>query len=232
MICVTADALAAPVAALVRRCGAPARVVSSDDGNHFVFGGSGSDIDALVDADRTLVRAFVVRAAAPQEMTAEVDGKTRTFTFGSYAQAQADAELANVADYSFAGGRAYRLDTERELVLNFDPQTKRLTAIAIGERIALARAGLLPQALDQEPFPYLAPALKRTAVPESYGRESTVVRIDLDRFGIVRTVAVVAPSDDAAFDATLALRLNEDRYTPARLSGTPIAASVFRELRH
>jgi len=37
LMCVTADALAAPVAALVRRCGAPAHVISRNDGITSLF---------------------------------------------------------------------------------------------------------------------------------------------------------------------------------------------------
>jgi hypothetical protein len=114
-MCVTAAALAAPVAALVRRCGAPTQVASRDDGHHFTFLDNGATVDAVVDPDRTIVRALDVRAAAPQSVALDVDGVARTFAFGSYALAQADADLANVADRAFATNRAYRLDAAREL---------------------------------------------------------------------------------------------------------------------
>jgi hypothetical protein len=231
-MCVTADALAAPVAALVRRCGAPARVESRDDGNHFTFTGEGASADVLVDPDRAVVQAIDVRAGAPQTMSADIDGRTWAFAFGSYALAQADVELANVADRAFDTKRAYRLDAARELVLGFDPATKCLTRVTIGARTTLARLGLLPRPIDQPPFPYVAPVLKHTAFRDHARGATTVVRLDVDRFGIVRTVAVVAPSTDPAFDATLAARLGEDVYVPARLGGRPIGASVFRELRH
>jgi hypothetical protein len=48
----------------------------------------------------------------------------------------------------------------------------------------------------------------------------------------VRAVTVVVPSDDAAFDAALGARLDDDSYEPARLASRPVAASIFRELRH
>ena len=94
------------------------------------------------------------------------------------------------------------------------------------------RLGALPQPVDEPPFSYLAPVLKRTALPDGAGTRTTVVRVDVDRLGIVRTVEVVIPSSDSAFDAALAARLNDDTYVPARLGDRPIAASVFRELRH
>jgi hypothetical protein len=231
-MCVTAAALAAPVAALVRRCGAPARVASRDDGAHFTFLDDGATVDAVVDPDRAIVRALDVRASAPQRLTLDIEGTAHTLAFGSYALSQAEAELAGDADVAFGTNRAYRLDAARELVLGFDPATARLTRVAIGERMTLVRLGVLPLPLDQPPFPYVAPVLKRSALPEGTGPQTTIVRIDVDRVGIVRGVTVVVASADPAFDATLAARLGDDTYAPARLAGRPIAAGVFREVRH
>ncbi len=231
-MCVTAAALAAPVAALVRRCGAPARVASRDDGHHFTFLDDGATVDAVVDPDRTLVRALDVRAGAEQRFTVDIDGTQRTFGFGTYTLTQADAELQSAVDNAFATVRAYRLDAAHELVLGFDAATGRLARVAIGERVALVRLGALPLPVNEPPFPFVAPALKHTALQDGIGARATVVRLDVDRLGIVRKIEVVIPSDDTAFDATLPARLNDDTYVPARLGGRPIAASVFRELRH
>jgi hypothetical protein len=220
------------VAALVRRCGAPVRVSSRDDGSHFTFLDGGATVDAIVDPDRDLVRALDLRGYLGQTFAVDVDGAVRTLAFDGYTAAQADAELVDAADTAFGSNRAYRLDDERELVLSFDPATQRLARIAIGERATLVRLGDLPQPVDQPPFPYAAPVLKRTALAGGSGSQVTVVRVDVDAAGIVRAVTVVVASDDAAFDATLARRLGDDVYAPARLAGRPIAGSVFRELRH
>lgn len=217
-MCVTAAALAAPVAALVRRCGAPARVASRDDGHHFTFFDDGATVDALVDPDRELVRALDVQASAPQTL--------RTFA------AEAGGAVLPDTDFAFATSRAYRLDVAHELVLVFDTTMERLTRVAVGERTALVRLGVVPLPVDQPPFPYTAPVLKHSALADGTGAQATVVRIDVDRTGIVRNVAVVVAGADPAFDATLAARLGDDTYVPARLSGRPIAGSVFRELRH
>jgi hypothetical protein len=231
-MCVTADALAVPVAALVRRCGAPARVASRNDGNHFTFLDDGATVDALVDPDAAVVRALDIYAESPATIVVAIDGATRTFAFGSYDMMHADADLAGAADYSFSDGRAYRLDAGHELVLSFNPATKKLTRISIGERLTLERMNLLPEQIDRRPFTYLAPVPKQMAVSDGSGTHATVVRVDVDRFGIVRAVTVVVPSDDAAFDAALGARLDDDSYEPARLASRPVAASIFRELRH
>ena len=231
-MCVTAAALSAPIAALVRRCGTPVRVASSDDGNHFGFLDDGASVDAVVDPDRDLVRALDVRGRAPLTFTVNIDGSARTLAFGTYTLAQAEAGLAGVADNAFASNRAYRLDDARELVLSFDPATQRLARIAIGERATLVRLGDLPQPIDEPPFPYAAPVLKRNALADGSGAQATIVRLDIDAAGIVRAVTVVVASDDPAFDAALPRRLGDDVYAPARLGGRPIAGSVFREVRH
>ncbi|HEY6236464.1 MAG TPA: hypothetical protein VIW69_15300, partial [Candidatus Elarobacter sp.] len=64
------------------------------------------------------------------------------------------------------------------------------------------------------------------------GARATVVRLDLDRGGVVRNVAVVIASDDKAFDDQLVARVSHDAYAPAKLGGRPIGASVWREVRH
>jgi hypothetical protein len=231
-MCVTADALAAPVAALVRRCGAPAHVISRNDGNHFTFSDDGAAVDALVDPDAAVVRALDIYADSPATIDIAIDGVTHTFAFGNYDMVHADADLTGAADYSFSNGRAYRLDTTHELVLTFNPATKHLTRVSIGDRLTLERLKLLPEQIDRRPFTYVAPALKQTGVPDGSGAQATIVRVDLDRFGIVRAATVVVPSDDPIFDARLAARLDDDSYEPARLANRAVTASVFRELRH
>ena len=84
----------------------------------------------------------------------------------------------------------------------------------------------------QERFPYAAPKLRRSDVAEGSGAKATVLRLDLDRGGVVRNVAVVIPSGDAAYDDELAKRLGRDAYAPAKLGGRAIGASVYREVRH
>ena len=64
------------------------------------------------------------------------------------------------------------------------------------------------------------------------GDHATVLRIDLDRGGIVRNVTVIVASDDADFDAQLVARLAHDAYAPAKLGGRSIGSSVLREVRH
>jgi len=231
-MCVTADALAAPVAALVRRCGAPARVTSRNDGNHFTFLDDGATTDALVDPDAAVVHALDTYATSPATIVATIDGVTHTFAFGSYDMAQADVDLAAAADYSFTDGRAYRLDMVHELVLSFNPATKKLARVSIGERATLERMHLLREPINRKPFTYIAPVAKHTGVDDGSGAQATIVRVDLDRFGIVRSVTVVVPSDDAVYDAKLPARLDDDRYEPARVAGRDVAASIFRELRH
>jgi len=189
-------------------------------------------VDALVDPDAAVVRALDFYAQAPATVDVTLDGVTRAFAFGSYDALHADADLSGAADYSFAGGRAYRLDSSHELVLTFSPATKKLTRVSLGERLTLERMQLLPAPIDRRPFTYVAPVAKQVAVADGSGAQATIVRVDVDRFGIVRAVTVIVPSDDPVFDATLSARLDDDSYEPAVLANRAVAASVFRELRH
>ncbi|MBV8750854.1 MAG: hypothetical protein JO103_14205, partial [Candidatus Eremiobacteraeota bacterium] len=84
----------------------------------------------------------------------------------------------------------------------------------------------------QTRFPFTAPVLKHTDVADGAGARATVVRLDLDRGGVVRKVAVMIPSDDKVFDDQLVARVAHDEYAPAKLGGRPIGASVWREVRH
>jgi len=105
--------------------------------------------------------------------------------------------------------------------------------LGLGDRATLLRLGYVPDPTPtQQRFPYTAPALKHTDVAEGSGARATVVRLDLDRGGVVRNVAVLVPSADAAFDQELLARVARDAYAPARLGGRSIGASVFREVRH
>ncbi len=105
--------------------------------------------------------------------------------------------------------------------------------MVVGDRATLLRLGYLTDPTPtQTRFPFTAPVLRRTAVPDGSGARATVLRLDLDRGGIVRKVSVVIPSDDAAFDDQLVAKLGGDAYAPAKLGGRAIGASVFREVRH
>jgi outer membrane biosynthesis protein TonB len=59
-----------------------------------------------------------------------------------------------------------------------------------------------------------------------------VLRLDLDRAGVVRNVAVIVGSADPSFDQQLVAQVGHDSYAPAKLGGRAIGSSVFREIRH
>jgi len=231
-MCVTAAALDAPVAALITRCGLPAAVTQRDDGAHFTFHDGGATVDAIVDADRANVRALDVRAPAAQSFTVTIDGKPRTLAFGSTTYARANADLNSAMEYSDGHDSAFKPDEAHELVLLFDPSTNTLTRLFLGDGGAMGQLIDIPRPLKKPPFPYTAPVLKQTALTGTSGTQTTIARIDVDKFGIVRTVTVVVPSGDSAFDDALKTRLSNDRYSPARVSDHAVGGSVYRELRH
>jgi hypothetical protein len=226
------DVLHRPLAALVRAYGAPASVATRDDGQHVVFGDADSTVNAVVDDDAT-IHAVDLAFPAGTRYAVELDGKPHTLTFGTTTSQAARDELAADAETDGANFRVFRRSADSSLVLVFDPKTSALAHVVVGDRATLLRLGYLTDPTpNQVRFPFTAPVLRRTSVAEGSGTRATVLRLDLDRGGVVRKVAVVVPSDDAAFDQQLVVRLGADAYAPAKLGGRAIGASVLREVRH
>jgi hypothetical protein len=227
-----AELLHRPVAALVRAYGAPASVATRDDGQHVTFGDPSSAVVATVDDDAT-IHAVDLAFPAGTAYVIEVQGKPHTVTFGATTSLGARDELAADAENEGANFRVFRRGADSDVVLVFDSKTSTLTHVVAGDRATLLRLGYLSDpAPTQARFPFTAPVLKHTDVPDGTGTRATVVRLDLDRGGVVRNVAVMIPSDDKAFDDQLAARVAHDAYAPAKLAGRPIGASVWREVRH
>jgi hypothetical protein len=226
------DVLHRPIAALVRAYGAPASVATRDDGQHVVFGDATSNVTAIVDDEATIHAVDLVFPAGTR-FSIELEGKTHTFTFGTTTSLGARDELAADAETEGANFRVFRRTAGTGLVLVFEPKTALLTHVVVGDRATLLRLGYLTDPTPiQNRFPFVAPVLKHTSVPDGSGDRATVLRIDLDRSGRVKSVAVIVASDDAAFDQQLVTRLASDAYGPAKLGGRSIGASVLREVRH
>ncbi len=227
-----AELLHRPVAALVRAYGVPASVATRDDGQHVAFGDTAGSVVAIVDDDAT-IHAVDLAFPAGTAYAIDVQGKPHTVTFGKTTSLGARDELAADAENEGANFRVFRRSGDSDVVLVFDAKTSALTHVVAGDRATLLRLGYLSDPTpNQVRFPFTAPVLKHTDVPDGIGARATVVRLDLDRGGIVRNVAVMIPSDDKAFDDQLAARIAHDAYAPAKLAGRPIGASVWREVRH
>jgi hypothetical protein len=226
------DILRRPLVALVHTYGVPASVASRDDGQHIVFADGAATLSALVDDDAT-VHAVDVALPAGSVFPLAFDGVTHRLVYGSTSSDAARDELAADAVTDSATFRVFRINDATDAVLVFDATTQRLTHVVLGDQGALLRLGYLTDPRpNQISFPYSAPQLRRTTVADGSGAHATVVRLDLDRGGVVTNVGVVIPSDDADFDNALKQKLLHDVYVPARLSGRPIGASIYREIRH
>jgi hypothetical protein len=227
-----AELLHRPVAALVRAYGVPASVATRDDGQHVTFGDAAGSVAAIVDDDATIHAVDLVFPPGTA-YALDVQGKTHTVTFGKTTSLAARDELAADAETEGPNFRVFRRSGDSGIVLVFDPKTSALTHVVAGDRATLLRMGYLADPMPtQTRFPFTAPVLKHTDVADGTGARATVVRIDLDRGGVVRKVAVMIASDDKAFDDQLVARIARDAYAPAKLGGRPIGASVWREVRH
>jgi hypothetical protein len=227
-----AELLHRPVAALVRAYGAPASVATRDDGQHVTFGDATGSVMAIVDDDATIHAVDLVFPAGTA-YALDVQGKPHTVTFGTTTSLGARDELAVDAETEGPNFRVFRRSGDSGVVLVFDPKTSTLAHVVIGDRATLLRLGYLADPTPtQSRFPFTAPVLRHSDVADGTGARATVVRLDLDRGGVVRKVAVVIASDDKAFDDQLVGRVAHDAYAPAKLGGRPIGASVWREVRH
>lgn len=227
-----ADLLHRPLAALVRTYGAPASVATRDDGQHVVFGDASASVSAIVDDDAT-IHALDLAFPAGTRYDVDLEGKTHTLTFGATSSTAARDELAADAETDGANFRVFRRTADSGLVLVFDPKSSALAHVVLGDRATLLRLGYLTDPTPvQSRFPFTAPVLRHTSVPDGSGPNATVLRLDLDRGGVVRKVSVVVPSGDDAFDRQLVARLANDSYAAAKLGGRAIGASVYREVRH
>jgi hypothetical protein len=222
-----------PVLALVREYGSPRSVGSRDDGQHFAFDDGAARIDAVVD-DGGEVHAVDLAFPAGTPCTLALDdGDTHAVVFGTTTSLAARDALAAVAETEGANFRVFRRDAGSEAVLVFDPATQTLTHVVVGDRATLLRLGYVHAPQPAGPvFPFLAPVRRRSALAEGSGTRATVLQLDVDRLGIVRSVHVLVPSGDAAFDERAARSAADDVYAPATLAGRAIGATVFREVRH
>lgn len=225
-----------PVAALVRQYGAPTAVATRDDGQHFVFADATSSLTAYIGDNDTDAIVHAIDVTLPSGTAYDVrldDGATHHLVFGATTSIGARDALAAEAETEGTNFRVFRRSADSDVVLIFDAKTSMLARIVVGDRGALLRMGYLVDPMPtQHRFPYSAPVLKKSSVPEGTGARGTVFRLDVDRLGLVRNVAVVVPSDDAAQDAKLAKELDGDSYVPAKYGGRTIGASVYREVRH
>ncbi len=221
-----------PVATLVRAYGAPTSVATRDDGQHVTFADGGASVSAIVDDDAT-IHAVDLAFPAGTAYALDVQGKMHTVTFGTTTSLGARDELAADAETEGAHFRVFRRSGDSGIVLVFDSKSSTLTHVIAGDRATLLRLGYLADPMPtQTRFPFTAPVLKHSDVSEGSGARATVVRLDLDRGGVVRKVSVVIASDDKAFDDQLVARVSHDAYAPAKLGGRAIGASVWREVRH
>ncbi|MEO7039034.1 MAG: hypothetical protein ABI186_03275 [Candidatus Elarobacter sp.] len=228
----TLELLHHPVTALVRAYGVPLSVATRDDGQRFVFGDASSSVTAVVDDDTT-VHALDVVLPAKTSYAVDLDGETHRVIFGATTSLGARDAFAAEAETEGTGFRVFRRSPDSDVVLVFDPGTSLLTHVVVGDRATLLRLGYITDPTPTQPrFPFTVPALVHSAVTDGAGSAATVVRLDLDRGGVVTKVAIVVPSADLTYDRRLTAQIAHDVYRPAKLGGRPIGASVFREVRH
>lgn len=221
-------AIGMPIAEATAALGPPLDVASVDSGHRFVFAGG---IIAYADDDGRVL-AVESRCGSPR---IDIDGQSQSLPIGTYSLGRADAELAEVAEFSTPRARSFRLAPRRDLVLDFSASNV-LERVAYGEPGQLARLGDLPGDAAAKALPFRAPVPRRALpAPGGTGARTTLYRLEIDRRGAVSGVDVISSSaraGDADADADASIRrLSAERYVPATLGGRPIAATIFVQVR-
>jgi hypothetical protein len=225
--------LQAPVRAVVQMYGTPRSVRSSDDGQHFTFVDGAARFDTIVDDDGH-VHAVDLSCQSGTSFAVRLDDDhTHPLVFGTTTSLEARDALATVAETEGANYRVFRRDASTDVVLIFADPGQTLSDVVVGDRATLLRLGYVRPAIPAGPvFPFVAPVLRHSALDDGNGARATILRIEVDRLGIVRDAVVFVESGDAAFDRRAVQAVSDDTYAPATLSGRPIGATVFREVRH
>jgi hypothetical protein len=219
-------AVGTPLEAVLKALGTPDAAQSRDTGNEIVWRTPAGQTGVIVEDG--VVDAVVYRPVADQRITVDFDGKPISFSIGKYTADQADAQLAADAQFSDGTTRTYIPAPGRELVLSFDQRTNVLASVAYGARGTIARLGYVRADDIATSVPYHAAVLNKSAIKDSGAGPGALIAYSVDRHGIVKSVAVLAPSGVAAFDEMLASGLLDDKFTPAHLGGREIASTYYR----
>lgn len=235
-------ALGSTLPAVVRVAGMPRAVLTTDVGHIFTWESARTGKMRLTFDDDGVARMidnlpietskpkFIVRSEPPQVVA-----------FGELSIEQSDAKFSALADFSGLGKfpdtgapaafRAYRLSPATELVLLFDGN-QILREAVLGQRAQLARSGLLPGAPEAQGPQYSAPALRRQGssdYPRTAREGDAILRIAVDKKGVVSEVIVAVSSGDPTLDSAAVAAAKQDLFAPARLDNIPVSAFVFHK---
>jgi hypothetical protein len=219
-------ALGTPLDSLIKTLGTPDSARSGDTGNEIVWRTAGGRTGVFVEDG--VVDAVVYAPIGDRRITVDFDGKPVSFSVGTYTANQADAQLSADAQFSDGTTRTYIPAPGRELVLLFDQRTNVLASVAYGARGTIARLGYVRADDIATSVPYHAAVLNKSAITGTGTGPAALIAYSVDRHGIVKSVAVLAPSGVVAFDDLLANGLLDDKFTPAHLGGREIASTYYR----
>jgi hypothetical protein len=226
---VTPADLGKPIAAIVERCGPPDLVDSIYTSNQLFYAGNGRSTTVIFDADQLLVRVIQFNTSPPEpsqpaqqwSLTLPLESGSHDVVLGKTQLHETQSAFAADADVMPHHGAAFRSTL---------PNT-----VVVGARAPLTQLGVLDSALGHEPLDYTSPYPRDAWLrPQNRatGPRATLFRVDIDAQGIARNVAIILPSDDAAFDTSTKQRLSDANYRPATLEKRPVSGAIFVQVRH
>ncbi|GAC1392474.1 MAG: hypothetical protein NVSMB31_10640 [Vulcanimicrobiaceae bacterium] len=230
--------LGMPVTKLISSHGSPT-VVTTDVGQVWTWESNGTKVRVTTDDDG-VVHMMDLLPAQKEGFTFMVPGAAPLpLHFGALTVASADERLIppefrgtalfpdNGAKAEF---RAYKVTPSADIVLLFDDPAKLLTEVFYGDRLFLARGGLLP-AGSQGVLPHFtAPALVHvgsTDYPPTKKEGDVFVRISVNKDGSVREATVFVSSGDGDLDRAAVVAAQHATYLPAKIDDVPVSAVAF-----
>ena len=225
-----------PVSQVISQRGDPA-VVNTDVGTVWTWQSQGS-LRLTSDDDGKVVMIDVAPSSqSDPTFVVPVPGH-KLIAFNATRADAAKKELASFADFtaktSFpetgapATLQAYHLDPDHELALLFDAGSKTLREAFYGERLALGRAGLLPELAQTLPS-YQAPILTKLGGADYNSTAQGVgyIRIAINADGSVSDATMYVSSGNATLDRVAITAAMHDEFTPAQRGGLPVASVYF-----
>ena len=237
-----ADAvLGVSVAKLIAAHGAP-EVVTTDVGQVWTW--DGPDKVRVTTDDNGIVRILDLVPDPKDDATFTVPATKPPLylAFGTLTLAAADRGLASLFDSrgratlpdsgAKADFRAYALSPALELVLLFDDKSHALNEAFYGERLFLARGGVLPSSIAQPGPRFTAPTIVHQGAadyPHTRHQGDAYVRIAVDKTGAVSDATIFLSSGDADLDKAAIASAKADTFVPAKLGETPVSSIVFHK---
>jgi hypothetical protein len=214
--------LGAPVSHTIARRGPPT-VVTTDVGTVWTWPAGAGTLRLTTDDDGTVQ---MIDAAPPPKSDPIL---TALAKLAPPVEFSATTTLPDNGAPALA--QAYRLDPAHELALLYATRSHDLSEVFLGDRVAFARTGLLPD-LSNTLAPFKAPVLEKlgSADYDTSDQGVAFVRIAVSDRGDATAATTYVSSGNPRLDRIAIASALHDQFTPAQRDGKPVASVYFRRV--